>query len=122
MDKIAEDENALTLRFSRTEFVIVNNSLNEVSHLIRIPETEFEDRLGAPRTETKRLLDAVRGAEGMTVQFSVAELTLLRNAMIEVTKGQEIEEWEYPIRLGVAVAEGEQLLAEVEDLIEATAA
>jgi hypothetical protein len=85
------------------EFSIVNNSLNEVSNGIKIAESEFEGRLGAPRTEAKRLLEAVRkavdtsglapgeragqaiGPEGMTVRLSASDLVLLRNAMIEMT-------------------------------------
>ncbi len=135
MDKLAEDTDGVTVRLSEMEFAIVNNSLNEVSNGVRIPESEFEDRLGAPRTETRRLLDAVRGAVdtsglapgeragraigpgGMTIRLSVTDLTLLRNAMSEMTKGVEIEEWEYPIRLGATVAEGKQLLVEIEDVI-----
>jgi len=53
----------------------------------------------------------------MNVCLGVADLALLRNAMIEMTKGVEIEEWEFPIRLGATVAEGKQLLREVEDMI-----
>jgi hypothetical protein len=53
----------------------------------------------------------------MTVPLGVADLKLLRNAMAEMTRGIKIEEWEYPIRLGATVAEGKQLLTEVEDLI-----
>lgn len=135
MDKLGEDADGVTVRLSEMEFSIANNSLNEVSHLIRIPDADFVARLGGTRSEIRQLLDRVRsavdtsalppgvrlgqaiGSEGMTVRLGVADLKLLRNAMIEMTKGEEIEEWEYPIRLGATVAEGQQLLAEVEHLI-----
>ena len=134
MEKIAGDADGVIIRLSRTEFRIVNNSLNEVTNGIRIPDTEFVARLGGSRMETGQLLDRIRGAvdtsalppearpgkavssEGMTVRLGVADLALLRNAMIEMTKGVEIEEWEYPIRLGATVAEGKQLLGEIEEI------
>jgi hypothetical protein len=122
VDQIAEDADGVTVRLCRTEFRIVNNSLNEVTNGIRIPESEFEDRLGGPREETRRLLQGIKGRQsigpdGQMVRLSALDLVLLRNAMIEMTKGVEIEEWEYPIRLGATVAEGKQLLGEIEDLI-----
>lgn len=123
MDKIVEDTEGVTLRFSEDEFVIVNNSLNEVSNLLRIPESAFEDRLGGPREETSRLLDGINGrqaigADGLTIRLSASDLLLLRNAMIETTKGVEIEEWEFQTRLGRSLPEAKLLLREVEDLIE----
>ncbi len=135
MEKLGEDADGVTVRLSEMEFSIANNSLNEVSHLIRIPDADFVARLGGTRSELRQLLDRIRdavdasalpagerlgqaiGSEGMTVRLGAADLKLLRNAMIEMTKGEEIEEWEYPIRLGGTVAEGKQLLAEVENLI-----
>lgn len=140
MEKIADDANGAIIRLSGTEFRIVNNSLNEVTNGIRIPDAEFVARLGGSRMETRQLMhrlqDAVdtsgldpgtqRGqaisSEGMTVRLGVADLALLRNAMIEMTKGVEIEEWEYPIRLGATVAEGKQLLGEIEDIARETEA
>ena len=127
MEKIAESADGVVLRLSETELRIANNSLNEVTNGIRIPESEFEDRLGGPREETRRLLDGINGpqsigVDGLTFRLSAFDLVLLRNAMIEMTKGVEMEAWEYPIRLGATVAEGKQLLSEIEDLIEDHAA
>lgn len=135
MEAVSRDANSVTVRFCRTEFRIARQSLNEVSNGIRIPDADFVARLGGSRMETKHLMRFLRdsvdtsglepgmrpgeaiGPEGMTVRLSAADLVLLRNSMVEMTKGEEIEEWEYPIRLGATVAEGKQLLVEVEDLI-----
>jgi hypothetical protein len=122
VEKIAGDANEVTLRLSETELRIARGSLSEVTHGIRIPDSEFEERLGGDREETERLLDGLRGPqligpEGQTIRVSAFDLALLRNAMVEMTKGVEMEEWEYPTRLGATVAEGEQLLAEFEDVI-----
>lgn len=135
MEKIASDAGGVTIRLTRTEFRILNNSLNEVTNGIRISDAEFVARLGGSRMETGQLMHRLQDAvdtsglepearpgqaissEGMTVCLGVADLALLRNAMIEMTKGVEIEEWEYPIRLGATVAEGKQLLGQVEDVI-----
>lgn len=135
MDKTGEDAKGLTLRLSQTEFVIARQSLNEVTNGIRISDPEFVDRLGGSRSETRHLMHMLRdavdtsglpsdprpgqaiGPEGMTIRLSVTDLKLLRNAIIEVTKGVEIEEWEFHTRLGRPVAEAKKLLAEVENLI-----
>jgi hypothetical protein len=140
VEEIASDADGVTIGLTRTEFRIVNNSLNEVTNLIGIPDTDFVPRLGGTRSEIAQLLDRIRGSvetsvlppgrrpgqavgpDEMTVCLGLAELKLLRNAMIEMTKGEEIEEWDYPIRLGATVAEGRQLLAEVENLIGRAAA
>jgi hypothetical protein len=122
VERISADAGEVTLRLSRTEFRIANNSLNEVTNGIRIPESEFEERLGGDREETRRLLDGINGRQsvgpdGLTVRLSAFDLALLRNAMVEMTKGVEMKEWEYPIRLGATVAEGKQALAELEAVI-----
>lgn len=124
MEKIASDAGGVTIRLTRTEFRIANNSLNEVTNGIRIPDTESLDWVArawkpgslcigsrtprTPRDWSRRRDQAKRPAlrEGMTVCLGTADLALLRNAMIELTKGAEVEEWEYPIRLGATVAEG----------------
>lgn len=52
------------------------------------------------------------------LSLSRAELLILNNALNEVYNGVDIEDWEFPVRLGVQRAEARGLLAEVSDLIE----
>jgi hypothetical protein len=119
VEKVSEDAGAVTIRLDRTESRIANNSLNEVANLIRIPDSEFVSRLSGSRAETRDLLRRVQAANGATIRLGRSDLTLLRNAMIEVTKGGEIPAWEYPIRLGASLEEGKRLLGEVEELLAA---
>jgi hypothetical protein len=135
MDKVVQSTDEATVRLSRREFQTARQSLNQVTNGIPIPDPEFVARLGGSRLETRRLLRRLRdevdtsglaagsrpaqaiGPEGTTFQFGIVDLKLLRNALIEVTKGEEIPEWEYQTRLGTTLDEGKQLLSEVEDLI-----
>lgn len=68
METIAVDSQAVTLRIDRSELLLLNNALNEVSNGVDIPEWEFPVRLGEPRAIALRLLDeigdAVKASEG----------------------------------------------------------
>jgi hypothetical protein len=140
VDKLAEDLETVTLRLSKWEFRVVGNSLNEVTHGIHIPESEFSDRLGGPRSETKRLLDVTGeavdtsglepnrgisdaiGPEGVSIQLAVTDLPVIRNALFETTKGVEISPEDFISRVGDEPGDVERakvLLGEFDQLIEA---
>jgi hypothetical protein len=50
------------LEMTVAELKLVNNSLNEVAHGVRIDDTEFDLRLGAPREAVVGLLDQINAA------------------------------------------------------------
>ena len=55
--------------------------------------------------------------EVLTVRLSVAELSLINNALNEVANGVEIEEPEFGTRLGASRAEARQLLDRIHGLL-----
>jgi hypothetical protein len=54
----------------------------------------------------------------LTLEFSRAELILINNALNEVCNGVNIEEWEFPIRLGASRDEAQALLQKIHALLE----
>jgi hypothetical protein len=44
------------------------------------------------------------------MELSDREVQVLRQALLEVLTGSEVEDWEYPIRLGVTKGEANELL------------
>ncbi len=106
---------------SETERRIVNNTLLMATE-IRTEESDFEGRLGGTREEVRMLLDGFRGPQniardGRTFRFSPPDLVLLRNAMVEITDEGESWPGEYSAQIGADVAEGKELLAELEALM-----
>lgn len=113
----------IIIRLSETERRIVNNTLLMATD-IRTEESDFEGRLGGTREEVRLLLDGFRGPQniardGRTFRFSRPDLVLVRNAMVEITDEGESWPGEYSARIGADVAEGRELLAELEALMEA---
>jgi hypothetical protein len=53
-----------------------------------------------------------------TVGFSTEELTLINNALNEVCNGVDIEEWEFPARLGATRDEARDLLRRMGTLLD----
>jgi hypothetical protein len=99
--------------------VIVNNTLLMASELFPESESEYEARLGASREDVRLLLDGFRGPQvispdGLTFRFSSADLALLRNAMVAATDDGTMWPGSYSARIGADVAEGEELLAQLE--------
>jgi hypothetical protein len=111
----------IVVRLSEQERMIVNNTLLMASEL-GIDDPGFEDRLGRSREDVSLLLDGFRGPQniardGRTFRFSVRDLKLLCNAMVEVTNDGELWPGSYSARIGASVAEGLVLLGELEALL-----
>jgi hypothetical protein len=49
-----------TLRLDRSELILVNNALNEISNGVNIADPEFETRMGATREQVRFVLDQIR--------------------------------------------------------------
>lgn len=59
-----------------------------------------------------KLIDA--NVAAVTIELTRDELVAINNALNEICNGPgAIEAWEFPIRIGVAKEEAEQLLAEI---------
>jgi hypothetical protein len=56
MERLDAGANGVEVVLSRAELLILNNALNEACNGVAIEESEFSTRLGAERSEAKRLL------------------------------------------------------------------
>ncbi len=63
MERVAIDidSDEITIRLSRAELGLVNNALNEVANGVEISDSEFQTRLGEPRSIVRQLLAEVGG-------------------------------------------------------------
>jgi hypothetical protein len=56
LEVVAVDSEAVTIRLERSELLLLNNALNEVSNGVDIPDWEFASRLGQSRLSAQNLL------------------------------------------------------------------
>ena len=59
MDESSNEGPLTSWLVSRDDLISLNNALNEVCHGVKIPNGEFEARLGCSRAKMKRLLARV---------------------------------------------------------------
>ena len=117
MKIIDSASNGTTLSVEQEELRAIKCSLGEAIEVIE-PCT-FETRMGVTAEEVRRLtkeLTVVYRKRGRRKEFFVSndELATIRNGL---RASLEIEDWEFPIRMGFAKAEVRNVLAEVSDLV-----
>ena len=126
MEMLESGSKGRTIRLDEVEYRFIRGSLSEVIEKLGLPDWRFaeafEDRIGFSLDQARELLDGIDGpqsigADGRTFVFSLSDLRLLRNAMIEVAKGEVVEGWELHALIAVWPEEGRQVLAEFERLL-----
>ncbi len=92
------------------EVWLLINILHEVCYGIPVPD--FEKIIGEKRSVID-FMNRIIASEGKThdFTFSVSELHKLRSSFQEVCK--EIDDWEFPIRIGISKEEAIKILDKI---------
>ena len=106
-----------TLLFDQEELRAVHGALRESLEVVE--SCVFESRMEASEAEVTRIMGEFglvhrRWGRRKRVSVSEEELVAIRNAL---TASLEIEDWEFPTRMGFTKEEVRKLLAEVSALV-----
>ena len=106
-----------TLSVNNEELRAIRSSLVEALEVIE--DHVLEDRVGVGEADVRKLMEQLRAAHERAgnrtlVSLDHRELSTIRNALIA---SLELEDWEFPIRMGFTKLEVRDFLAEVSDLV-----
>ncbi|MCY3623707.1 MAG: hypothetical protein OXH68_18615 [Gammaproteobacteria bacterium] len=116
--KIVEKSNdRTTLRVHREELRAFLGAIGEAFEVVERPV--FETRMGATAADVRRIEDELaivyrKKGRRKKICVSEQELVTIRNAL---TASLELDDWEFPIRMGFTKAEVRSILAEVSDIV-----